>query len=466
MKTEIFFNLDRYEMTYKIEEKPISYWNDLFDRGLKLQETIRLLRRNVKKDLIKEKIMAKDDENIKDYLLKYFKVDMNDIGYLQHDPKETRIIDIKLQDGLFYCSKKYKTIYKYWSPYNDIKDLTIYDRIKYQEKKHFQAVLSLFTCLKENGIYVCHNFGFDQVTVKMIYLMLLLFNRIIIYDQYIGFIEFNPKITFEDCSNIIDNINNISFSEVKYLEDFGKYYYNKIDFNFQMYRALEENNYNKYYQYVQYLFLNSTININDYSSIEELLYENLKITTVHGDEIKNSIKPKEGKFIFKLIKDTKLTRCLEIGLDHGITAMYVTTALKQIGQGKLTSIDPNQKTSSNYSGSHLISNLKHEQYHELIEDHSYFSLPILVKKGLKYNFIIISHSTFDYSLNDTLYCDMLLDIDGYLIIDDALQRGMNKLTKFIDSNYKHFRKIQSPQTIAVYKKTSDDERIDDYFENF
>ena len=52
--------------------------------------------------------------------------------------------------------------------------------------------------------------------------MLLLFNRIVIYDQYIGFIEFNPKITFEDCSNIIENINNVSFSEVKYLEDFGK----------------------------------------------------------------------------------------------------------------------------------------------------------------------------------------------------------------------------------------------------
>ena len=80
--------------------------------------------------------------------------------------------NIKLQDGLFYCSKKYKTIYKYWESYNDIKDLTIYERIKYQEKKHFQSILSLFTCLKENGIYVCHNFGFDQVTIKTIYLML------------------------------------------------------------------------------------------------------------------------------------------------------------------------------------------------------------------------------------------------------------------------------------------------------
>jgi hypothetical protein len=43
---------------------------------------------------------------------------------------------------------------------------------------------------------------------------------------------------------------------------------------------------------------------------------------------------------------------------------------------------------------------------------------------------------------------------------------MNKLTKFIDSNYKHYKKIQSPQTIAVYKKTSDDERSNDSFENF
>jgi hypothetical protein len=61
---------------------------------------------------------------------------------------------------------------------------------------------------------------------------------------------------------------------------------------------------------------------------------------------------------------------------------------------------------------------------------------------------------------------MVLDIDGYLIIDDVLHRGMNKLTKFIDSNYKHYKKIQSPQTIAVYKKTSDDERSNDFYENF
>lgn len=466
MKTDIFFNLDRYEMTYKIEDKPISYWNDHFENGLKQQEIVRLLRKSIKNDIIKKKIMAKDDENIKDFLLKYFKVDYNDIGYFQFDEKETNVIDLKLQNGLFYCQKKYKTIYRYWYPYNEIKDLTIYDRIKYQEKKHIQSILSLFNCLRENGIFVCHNFGFDKNFVKIIYVMLLLFNRFVIYDQYIGFLDFNPKITFDDCKSIFDNLNNISFSEVKYLDDLGKYYYNKVDFNYKMFKALEENDYNKYYQYVQYLFLNSTINISDYSSIEELLYENLMITSVHGDEIKNSIKPKEGKFVFKLIMDLKLTNCLEIGLNHGITAMYVTTALKQLGMGKLTSIDPDQKKNSNYKGSHLITSLKHEKYHELIEDQSYFALPILAKKGIHFNFIIISRNTFDYSLNNTVYCDMLLEIDGYLVIEDSLLRGMNKLTKFIESNYKHFKKIPSPQTIAVYKKISDDERISDFFENF
>jgi predicted O-methyltransferase YrrM len=466
MKTDIFYNLDRYNTTFKIEDKLISYWNDAFEKGLKLQESIRILRFNIKKDKIKEKIMGSDDTKIKDYLLKFFKVNMDDIGYFQMDPKQSGVYDLQLQDDLFYCSKKYKTIYKYWHPYQEIKDLDIYQRIAYQEKKHIQAFLSLFNCLNENGIYVCHNFGFDQRMVKMTYIALLLFNRIVIYDQYIGFIEFNPKISIDECRNLFNNLDMVSFSEVRNLDDFGKYYHNKMDFNFQMYKSLEENNYSKYYQYVQYLFLNSTININDYSSIEELLYENLKITTVSGDEIKTSIKPKEGKFLFKLIKDNKIKACLEVGFDYGITAMYITTALKQLGNGKLTSIDPFQKTKSNYNGSKLIMTLKNEAFHELIEDYSYYVLPPMIKKGIRFNLVFISNNTFDYALNDVIFSDMVLDIDGYLIIDDVLHRGMNKLTKFIDSNYKHYKKIQSPQTIAVYKKTSDDERSNDFYENF
>ena len=50
--------------------------------------------------------MGSDDTKIKDYLLKFFKVDMDDIGYFQMDPKQSGVYDIPLQDDLFYCSKK------------------------------------------------------------------------------------------------------------------------------------------------------------------------------------------------------------------------------------------------------------------------------------------------------------------------------------------------------------------------
>ena len=49
MKTDIFFNLDRYDFTFKIEDKDTYYWNDTLDKILKLQETVRLLRRKNKR---------------------------------------------------------------------------------------------------------------------------------------------------------------------------------------------------------------------------------------------------------------------------------------------------------------------------------------------------------------------------------------------------------------------------------
>jgi hypothetical protein len=70
--------------------------------------------------------------------------------------------------------------------------------------------------------------------------------------------------------------------------------------------------------------------------------------------------------------------------------MYITTALKQLGNGKLTSIDPFQKTKSNYNGSKLIMTLKNEAFHELIEDYSYFVLPPMIKKGIRFNLLFIS----------------------------------------------------------------------------
>ena len=470
MKTDIFFNLDRYEFTFKIEDKDTYYWNDTLEKILKLQETIRLLRRDIKKEKIKELAMMDGDRKILDYLLKFFNfntTDYDNYHYLQVNPDENRPFDIHINNGLYNCKKKYKYLASLWHKYDEIKDLTIPERIKYQEKVNYTRFLSFFNCLSTNGSIVIHNFGFNKNTIKLMYISLLLFNRITVYDQYIALIEFNPKISFEQLSSLLDNISKVSFSKVEHLDDFSKYFYNKIEFNYNMYKYLSDNNYDNYFRYMNYLHLNSYINLSDYSSIDELLYENLNVTTSSNEEIKNAVKPQEGKFIYNIIKENKFEKCLQIGMGYGIGALYITSALESIGKGCLTSIDPYQRKQFNNMGMDLISNLKREKYHKLIEDEGFLYIPTLIKEKKKFNFILIDgRHTFDHALVDFLMCDQILEIYGIIVLSDTIQRGMNKVTKYLDTNYTHYKKIATPNTITAYKKINEDQRTYDFHENF
>ena len=57
-------------------------------------------------------------------------------------------------------------------------------------------------------------------------------------------------------------------------------------------------------------------------------------------------------------------------------------------------------------------------------------------------------------------------VGGIIIIDDAMHQGVGKCLRYIDSNYKHYKKIQSPNTVGAYQKMSSDKRDWDYHTNF
>jgi predicted O-methyltransferase YrrM len=74
--------------------------------------------------------------------------------------------------------------------------------------------------------------------------------------------------------------------------------------------------------------------------------------------------------------------------------------------------------------------------------------------------------TFDYTLVDFFYANLLLKINGIIIIDDALHNGVKKCVDYLTTNYVFYKKLVSPITVATFKKTRDDDRSWNFHKNF
>ena len=177
-------------------------------------------------------------------------------------------------------------------------------------------------------------------------------------------------------------------------------------------------------------------------------------------KIHSAIKKDEGREIQKIIKKYKFKKCLEIGMAFGISAFYILTANKNVS---LISIDPFQKDPKQWdsSGLNLIKKLDIEEKHHFIEDKSYIALPQLLNTyGENYfDFIFIDGwHTFDYTLIDFFYADKLLRKDGIILIDDALNKGVEKFVKYIETNYKNYKKLATSVTQACFIKIDEDSR--------
>ena len=61
---------------------------------------------------------------------------------------------------------------------------------------------------------------------------------------------------------------------------------------------------------------------------------------------------------------------------------------------------------------------------------------------------------------------LLLKKNGTIIIDDVLHNGVKKCVQYIETNYKFYKKNQSPITVASFTKKNDDNREWNFHINF
>jgi predicted O-methyltransferase YrrM len=156
--------------------------------------------------------------------------------------------------------------------------------------------------------------------------------------------------------------------------------------------------------------------------IEKIFSSNM-IQDENGNSFKlaGSIDRTEGDYIYSIINENKkITRTLEIGCGYGISSLFICSAMNYRENAKHTIIDPYQYSDYNGIG---IANLKRINCtnFNLIEEQSEFALPELAKtQAGSFDFILIDgwHS-FDHTLLDLFYSNLLLKIGGYLVVDDC-----------------------------------------------
>jgi predicted O-methyltransferase YrrM len=297
-------------------------------------------------------------------------------------------------------------------------------------------------------------------------------NIIICYGTYIYCTDFYSDeclIQSKDLIKILKNYNNFTIYPKLNSENLLKYIVSIIKYKNNLYKLLLKNNYDEYIDNLLPFFING-INYNNFKNkieFQKLIINYFKKIYVDKKLVKisSNIKNIEGNFIIDTIKKNNFKNTLEIGCAFGISAFYILS----VKNTKLTSIDPFQKTQWNNNGINLLKEFDLLKNHTLIEQKSYEALPMLLKKygNNSFDFIFIDGwHTFDYTLVDFFYANLLLKVNGIIIIDDALHNGVKKCVDYLKTNYLFYKKLESPITVACFKKIKDDNRDWNFHKNF
>lgn len=389
----------------------------------------------------------------------YFKIiDENDLSKTVFNNYSNSNIKFKT-NGLEKQDNLISIMYeKYWKI---LKDMNYVNREIFEKELILDKLIFTYQNINLNGNLLMSFFNWSQnQTTDMLYLILLLFNKVNIYfGEFIYCSEFNPIIKKEYLQKLKHN--SFVISEKPELNRLSKYLINNFKEKNNQFDLLLKIQINKLLieKFNLHTLLYKRLNL-DIDVIHKIYFETFKRTINKNELIKvhSAINKKEGNFITKLIKKYNLRKCLEIGFANGISAMYILSSSKNI---TLTSIDPFQKTQWNSNGLKLLTNSKLINRHKLIEQKSYQALPELLKAN-KNNFDLIfidGWHTFDYTLIDFFYADKLLKKGGIIVVDDAKHQGVAKCLKYINTNYNNFyQKIESHNTIGVYKKIKEDDR--------
>ena len=177
------------------------------------------------------------------------------------------------------------------------------------------------------------------------------------------------------------------------------------------------------------------------NEIIESIYRDRKFTLPSGKVVEpfpTSIKREEGDALFRVIRETKPARTLEVGMAWGLSSLFICEALRQNGRGSHVAIDPFQDR-FHHGG---IWNVNRAGLGDLLTFHerpSQIVLAELASKKEQFDVIFIDGAhVFDAAFVDFYFADMLIPIGGLLIFDDLWMPAVRKVLRFILNN-RHYQ---------------------------
>jgi len=208
-------------------------------------------------------------------------------------------------------------------------------------------------------------------------------------------------------------------------------------------------------------------------------YKTGKILNEEGEVQKFSaaVGPMEGFFLYNLVKENKLSNCLEVGMANGMSSLFICQALADIGESgtptHLISIDPFQSTQWKNQGRIHIKRAGLSEFSTVMEEPSMLAMPKLLQENYDgkrdaFDMIFIDGMhLFDYTLVDIFYADFLLRVGGVMVIDDVRHKSVIPAIEYIKKNYRHYKYInRGPKTVGVFLKIGKDTRDWDFHMNF
>jgi len=381
--------------------------------------------------------------------------------------------DIINNNNLLNNTKKYNKII-YSNKIKKFKDIKYCNIEKDTIDNKLKNILQIFDILNVDGSVFITFFNYcDSKTINIIYLLSFMFKKVVLYESsYLfctGFLGNNSIVKKTDIQKLFDKDFTVEKTDSKELLE---YIDNNIKETMDNYKLLLNKNADKYIDNMIEKMVKELkqFGIKPKSDEETQVYKKIievfRRVIIDGKIVKihSAIKSPEMNTIINIIKKNNYKKCLEVGMAFGISAFSILTNKSC----KLISIDPNQSKQWESNGVKLLKEFGFNKRHKLIEKPSYEGLPEVLKKNKgTFDFIFIDGwHTFDYTLVDFFYSNLLLKVGGTIIIDDALHNGVCAFVKYLDTNYKFYKKIESHETIVIYEKIKEDDRPWNYHVSF
>lgn len=187
-------------------------------------------------------------------------------------------------------------------------------------------------------------------------------------------------------------------------------------------------------------------------------------------ELNSGVTAEEGLFLYDMIVQNRMTRTLEIGMAYAISTLYIlqghvdARAGDSVVRSVHVAIDPNQRTQ--WRGIGLLNAMRAEldEILRVHEEPSYIALPFLLHAGETFQMILIDGMhTFDFTLVDFFYADLLLEVGGILVFDDKQMSAVAGVIDFVVKN-RAYELVDTPTLpyFAVLRKTRADDRAWDF----